>query len=230
MLEDSLRRLQTDHLDLWQVHGVVYDNDPELAYAKDGVIEALDEAKRQGKTRFVGFTGHKDPAVHLKMIKMGYAFDTVQMPLNPFDANFFSFEKEVLPEANRRGMAMLGMKSMAGTAEAVKKGIVKAAELLRYAMSLPVATTISGMDSLEVLQKNLRLAQTFTPMSESEMDELRRRCAPTAADGRYEPYKVSLKFDNQWTRMPHGFPIDKEEKEVKDMFKKANGAWEPVGT
>jgi aryl-alcohol dehydrogenase-like predicted oxidoreductase len=230
MLEESLRRLQTEHLDLWQIHGVVYDNDPELAYAKGGVLEALDEAKRQGKTRFVGFTGHKDPAVHLKMIEMGYPFDTVQMPLNPFDANFFSFEKEVLPEVNRRGIAALGMKSMCGTADAVKKGIVKAEELLRYAMSLPVATTISGMDSLEVLHKNLQVARHFRPMSEIEMDELRHRCAPTAADARFEPYKVSLKFDNQWTRMPHGFPIDKEEKEVKDMLKKGNGAWEPVGT
>jgi aryl-alcohol dehydrogenase-like predicted oxidoreductase len=230
MLEDSLRRLGTDHLDLWQVHGVVYDNDPELAYAKGGVLEALDEAKRQGKTRFVGFTGHKDPAIHFKMIQMGYPFDTVQMPLNPFDANFFSFETQVVPEANRRGIAVLGMKSMGGTAEAVKKKIVKPEELLRYAMSLPVATTISGMDSLEVLHKNLKIAREFKQMTQSEMDELRQRCAATAADGRFEPYKVSLKFDNQWTRMPHGFPIDNQEKEVKDMFKKANGDWEPVGT
>jgi aryl-alcohol dehydrogenase-like predicted oxidoreductase len=229
MLEASLRRLQTDHLDLWQIHGVVYDNDPELAYAKGGVLEALDKAKRQGKTRFVGFTGHKDPAIHLRMIQMGYGFDTVQMPLNPFDANFFSFEKSVLPEANRRGIAVLGMKSMGGTAAAVKKGIVKAEELLRYAMSLPVATTISGMDSFKVLRENLKVAQNFQPLSPADMEELRRRCATVAADGRFEPYKVSLKFDNQMTRMPHGFPIDKEEKEVQDMFQKANGGWEPVG-
>lgn len=228
MLEDSLRRLQTDHLDLWQVHGVVYDNDPERAYAKGGVLEALEAAKRQGKTRFVGFTGHKDPAIHLRMIEMGFPFDTVQMPLNPFDATFFSFENNVLPEVNRRGMAALGMKSMGGTADAVKRGVVEAGELLRYAMSLPVATTISGMDSLEVLHKNLRIAQNFKPMNEAEMQELRQRCALTAADGRFEPYKVSLKFDNQWTRMPHGFPIDNQENEVKDMLKKANGAWEPV--
>jgi aryl-alcohol dehydrogenase-like predicted oxidoreductase len=178
MLEQSLRRLQTDHLDLWQIHGVVYDNDPELAYDKGGVLEALDNAKRSGKTRFVGFTGHKDPAIHLKMIKMGFPFDTVQMPLNPFDANFFSFEKEVLPEVNRRGMAALGMKSMCGTADPIKKGVVKPEELLRYAMSLPVATTISGMDSLEVLHKNLEVARNFTPMTESEIEDLRQRCAP----------------------------------------------------
>src|SRR5271163_841569 len=126
MLEDSLRRYQTDHLDLWQIHGVVYDNDPELAYAKGGVLEALDKAKKQGKTRFVGFTGHKNPAVHLKMIQLGYPFDTVQMPLNPFDGTFHghSFEQQVLPEVNKRGMAALGMKSFGGTAASIKRGLV----------------------------------------------------------------------------------------------------------
>ena len=96
MLEESLRRFQTDHLDLWQSHGIVYDNDPELAYATGGVLEAFDRAKQQGKARFVGFTGHKDPAFHLRMLELGYPFDTVQMPLNPFDASFHSFEKQVL--------------------------------------------------------------------------------------------------------------------------------------
>ena len=158
MLEESLRRLQTDHLDLWQIHGIVYDNDPELAYAAGGVLEAFDQAKKQGKTRFVGFTGHKDPAFHLKMLELGYPFDTVQMPLNPFDAGFHSFEKQVLPEVNRRGMAALGMKSMGGTAWAVKNRVVSAEALLRYAMSLPVAVTICGVDSLDVLRQNLRIA------------------------------------------------------------------------
>jgi aryl-alcohol dehydrogenase-like predicted oxidoreductase len=107
MLEESLQRLQTDHLDLWQIHGIVYDNDPELAYARGSVLEAFDRARKQGKVRFVGFTGHKDPAFHLKMLELGYPFDTVQMPLNPFDASFHSFEKQVLPEVNRRSMAAL---------------------------------------------------------------------------------------------------------------------------
>ncbi len=159
MLEESLRRLQTDYLDLWQIHAISYDNDPELAYAKGGILEALDLAKKQGKVRFVGFTGHRDPSFHLRMIELGYPFDTVQMPLNPFDSNFFSFEKQVVPEANRRGIGVLGMKSMGGTAAAVKAGLIKPEELLRYAMSLPVATTISGMDSIEVLQKNLEIAR-----------------------------------------------------------------------
>src|SRR5436309_11480369 len=215
MLEESLMRLGTDHLDLWQIHGIVYDNDPERAYAKGGVLEAFDQAKKQGKARFVGFTGHKDPAFHLKMLELGYPFDTVQMPLNPFDAGFHSFEQQVLPEVNRRGMAPLGMKSMGGIAWAVKNGVVTAAELLRYAMSLPVATTICGMDSLDVLHQNLRVARAFRPMTQKEMDSLRTRCATAAADGRFELYKVSLRYDNPVTRMPHGFPIDGSQKEVK---------------
>src|SRR5262249_45645165 len=133
MLDESLRRLQTDHLDLWQVHGVGFDNDPELAYAKGGVLEALDRAKKLGKTRSVAFTGHKSPQVHLKMVQMGYPFDTVQMPLNPLDANFHSFETHVLPELLKRGIAPLGMKPMGGTADAIKKGLLTAEEMLRYA-------------------------------------------------------------------------------------------------
>ncbi len=224
MLDESLRRLQTDHLDLWQVHGVSFDNDPELAYAKGGVLEALDRAKKQGKARFVGFTGHKDPAIHLDMIRRGYPFDTVQMPLNCLDATFRSFEKQVLPELTKRGIAALGMKPMGGTASAVKSGLVKAEEMLRYAMSLPVATTIAGMDSLEVLRQNLRVARGFTPMTAEEMQALRDRCAKQAGDGRYEPYKLSLKFDNPQARWAHGFPLDPTQKEVQEMmFKEAGG-------
>ena len=177
MLEESLRRFQTDHLDLWQIHGIVYDNDPELAYAKGGVLEAFDRAKKEGKVRFVGFTGHKDPAFHLKMLELGYPFDSVQMPLNPFDANFRSFEKQVLPEVNRRGMAALGMKSMGGTAWGIKAGVVQAEEMLRYAMSLPVATTICGMDSLDVLHQNLQRRARLSTDDRSEMEALRARCA-----------------------------------------------------
>ena len=118
------------------------------------------------------------------MLELGYPFDSVQMPLNPFDANFHSFERQVLPEVNRRGIAALGMKSMGGTAWAIKAGIVQAEEVLRYAMSLPVATTICGMDSLDVLHQNLRVVRGFQPMTQSEMEALRSRCAPTAASSR----------------------------------------------
>jgi aryl-alcohol dehydrogenase-like predicted oxidoreductase len=224
MLDESLRRLQTDHLDLWQVHGVCFDNDPELAYAKGGVLEALDRAKKQGKTRFVGFTGHKDPSIHLDMIRRGYPFDTVQMPLNCLDATFRSFERDVLPEAIKRGIAVLGMKPMGGIAGAVKSGLVTAEEMLRYAMSLPVATTISGMDSLDVLRQNLRVARGFKPMTAADMQTLRDRCRAAAGDGRYEPYKLSLKFDNPQARWAHGFPLDPTQKEVQEMlYKEAGG-------
>jgi diketogulonate reductase-like aldo/keto reductase len=223
MLEQSLRRLQTDHLDVWQIHAITYDNDPELAYAKNGVLEAMDLAKQQGKVRFVGFTGHKDPGIHLKMLGMGYPFDTCQFPLNPFDYSFFSFERQVLPYLNEHDIAPLGMKSMSGGGEAIKAGLVTAEELLSYAMSLPVATTIAGMDSLDVLHQNLRVARGFTPMIAEEMQELRTRCSPVSADGRYEPYKVTIHYDNPMTRMPHGFPLDATIKEVPEMLITGNG-------
>jgi len=223
MLDESLRRLQTDHLDLWQIHGVSFDNDPDLAYAKGGVLEALDKAKNLGKARFVGFTGHKDPGIHLGMIRRGYPFDAVQMPLNCFDATFRSFEIQVLPELNKRGIAALAMKSMCGKATAVKSGLVTAEEMLRYSMSLPVATTIAGMDSLGVLRQNVRVARGFTPMSDLEMQALRDRCANAAADGRHEVYKVSLAFDNPQARLAHGFPLDAAQKEVKEMLFKEAG-------
>lgn len=224
MLEQSLRRLQTDHLDLWQIHGVSFDNDPEAAYAKGGVLEAFDQAKKQGKVRFVGFTGHKDPEIHLDMIRRGYSFDSVQMPLNCFDASFRSFETRVLPEVNKRGVAALAMKCMGGTATAVKAGLVKATEMLRYTMSLPVATTIAGIDSLAVLRQDLGVAQGFEPMTEAEMKQLRERCATAAGDGRHEVYKISLRYDNPQARLPHGFPLDNTQKEVKEMLFKEAGS------
>ncbi len=224
MLDESLRRLRTDHLDVWQVHGVGFDNDPDLAYRKGGVLEALDEAKRRGKTRFVGFSGHKRPDVHYDMISRGYAWDTCQFPLNPFDATFRSFEQLVLPECQRRGISVLGMKPMTGKAGPVEKKVASPEELLRYAMSLPVTTTISGMESLEKLRANLRVAQGFRPMTPDEMKSLRARCQPTAADGRFELYKVSLAFDNPEARLAHGFAIDPTQKEVKEELDHATGA------
>jgi uncharacterized protein len=219
MLEESLRRLQTDHLDLWQVHGMAFENDPELFIRPNGAAEALLKAKKDGKARFVGFTGHQNPNVHLGMLNTGFPFDAVQMPLNPFDFNFvLSFEKMVLPELTRRGIAPLGMKPLCGHGEPIKGGVLSAEEALRYAMSLPVATTISGVDSLEVLHQNLQVAQNFTPLTAAEMDELRNRCKPYSADGRYELYKLSLKFDNPEARLAHQFPLDTKQAEVKDML------------
>jgi uncharacterized protein len=209
-LEQSLRRLKTDHLDLWQIHEVVYDNDPERHFAKGGVVEALDRAKREGKTRFVGFTGHKDPAIHLMMLSYDYPFDTCQLPLNCFDALFRSFETRVLPELNRRGIAPIGMKSLGGRGEAVKKRVVAAADGLRYAMSLPVATTVSGIDSQGVLRQNLRIARGFKPMSERDMQMLRGRLRDVATDGRFELYKTSMNHEGPIGRKQHGFPAETE--------------------
>jgi aryl-alcohol dehydrogenase-like predicted oxidoreductase len=227
MLEESLRRLGTDHLDLWQIHGVGFDNDPELFIRPGGAAEALAKAKQEGKVRFVGFTGHKSPDVHLKMLDTGFPFDSVQMPLNPFDANFQSFEKKVLPELVRRGIAPLGMKPLTGKGDPLKKGVLTLEEALRYAMSLPVTTTITGMEKPEVLQQNLRIAQNFQPMSESEMEALRQRVAGVSADGRFEHYKVSLQYDNPEARWAHGFPIDPQQIEVKEMMKETENTGLP---
>ena len=209
-LHESLRRLRTDHLDLWQIHEVVYENDPEKHFGKEGAVEALAEAKRQGKVRFVGFTGHKDPRLHLKMLQHGFPFDTCQLPLNCFDAAFRSFERQVLPELVARGIAPLGMKPICGDGDPAKKRAVKATDALRYAMSLPVATTITGIDSMKVLRQNLAVARGFTPLAEAEMEALRRQSAELAADGRFELYKTTAKHEGPVGRKEHGFPEERE--------------------
>jgi predicted aldo/keto reductase-like oxidoreductase len=192
---------------------------PRLFIRPNGAAEALRKAKEQGKVRFVGFTGHKDPAIHLKMIETGFPFDSVQMPLNVFDAHFHSFTEQVLPEVNRRGMAALGMKPLSGHGEPVEQGELSAEEVLRYAMSLPVTTTITGIDKPEVLRQNLRIARGFKPMTTAEMQALRERTRQVAGDGRYELYKASLKFDNPQARIAHGFPLDEQSVEVKEMLR-----------
>jgi predicted aldo/keto reductase-like oxidoreductase len=205
-LEESLRRLKTDYLDVWQIHEVIYWNEPELIFAPGGVIEAIDQAKRQGKVRFVGVTGHKHPEIHLAVLAHDYPFDTIQMPLNCMDTHFHSFERRVLPEAARRGLAAFGMKSLGGGGEIVKSGSATVEEALRYAMSLPVATTISGIDSVEILRQNLKVARGFEPMTETEMQSLRARTKMVAGDGRYELYKTSIQYDGVEARRQHGFP------------------------
>lgn len=209
-LEDSLRRLKTDHLDLWQVHECAYDNDPDLHFARGGVIEALDRARRDGKVRFVGFTGHKDPAIHLRMLSFGYPFDACQMPLNVFDASFRSFEQRVLPELQRQRIAPIGMKSLCGSGKAVKTKVVTVRDALRYAMSLPVVTTISGIDSMRVLKQNLSIASNFTPFTKDQMERVRRRVAGVASDGRFELYKTTAQHDGGEGRAQHGFPSEEE--------------------
>lgn len=208
-LEQSLKRLKTDYLDLWQIHECAYYNDPEHHFAKGGVVEALELARKQGKVRYVGFTGHKDPQIHLEMLSYNFPFDSCQLPLNGFDATFRSFEQLVLPELKKQGIAPLGMKSF-GAGQAVKHKAVTPADALRYAMSLPVTTTISGMDSTRVLRQNVKVARGFKPMSQQEMQAYRARLADRAADGRFELYKTTAQHDGVEGREQHGFPSQEE--------------------
>jgi len=209
-LEESLRRLRTDHLDLWQIHECVYDDDPARHYAKGGAIEALARAKRDGKVRFVGFTGHKRPAIHREMIERGFPFDTVQMPLNVLDANYRSFERHVLPLARERGIKALGMKAFS-EGRMLEAGGVDPDDALRYAMSLPgVLTTITGIDSPNVLDHHVRIADGFTPLDEVALQVLRDKYRGRATDGHLELYKSSMKNDADEGRAQHGFPPMKE--------------------
>ena len=205
-LEQSLRRLRTDHLDLWQIHECAYYNDPDRHFARDGVVEALDRARAQGKTRFVGFTGHKDPEIHLRMLSFNYPFDACQLPLNGFDRHFRSFQTRVLPELARRGIAAIGMKSLGGDGRAVKTRAERVAEALRYAMSLPVCTTVSGIDSLKVLRQNLKIAGGFVPMTGRERTTFEQTLEADAADGRFETYKTTAEHEGPIGRKQHGFP------------------------
>ena len=227
MLEQSLRRLQTDHLDLWQIHGVSFQNDPDLFIRPGGAAEAMLKARKDGKVRFFGFTGHKDPDIHNGMLDTKFPFDAVQMPLNPFDANFMSFEQKVLPRLVQHGIAPLAMKPIGGHGEPVQRGIFTAEELLRYSMSLPTATTISGVSEMTILEQNLRIAQNFTPMSATEMQALRERAKPYAADGHFELYKTSIKFDNPEARIAHDFPLDLQQIEVRQMVKATDNTGRP---
>jgi uncharacterized protein len=209
-LEESLRRLKTDYLDLWQLHEVIFDDEPAKYFARGGAVEALDKARQQGKVRFVGFTGHKSPDLHLEMLAHDYPWDSCQLPLNCFDASFRSFERRVLPELNRRGIAPIGMKSLGGDGRAVKAKVVTAQEALRYALSLPIATLVSGIDTMRVLQQNLGVARGFRPMSARQRETLLRRIAAKSRDGRFELYKISAAFDGNESRRQHGLPLMEE--------------------
>ena len=209
-LEQSLRRLRTDHLDLWQIHEVVFDNEPALHFARGGVVEALDRARQQGKVRYVGFTGHKEPALHLEMLAHDYPWDACQLPLNCFDGSFRSFEQQVLPELTRRGIAPIGMKSLGGDGRMVKARVVTAQEALAYALSLPVATVVSGIDSMKILKQNVAVARGFKPNPARAQQALRRRVSSSAADGRFELFKISAAFDGPEGRKVHGLPAPEE--------------------
>ena len=197
-LDESLRRLQTDHVDLLQVHEVIRMSDPERIFGLGGTMEAIRKAKQAGKLRYIGFTGHKSPEIHLHMLEVarqhGFHFDTVQMPLNVMDAHFDSFEKKVLPVLVERNIGVLGMKSMA-SGNILKSKTVTALECLRYTMSLPVSVCITGCDSIKILQQALDVARNFQPLTRGDIAVLRAKTANVAANGQFEPYKVSDQFD-----------------------------------
>jgi predicted aldo/keto reductase-like oxidoreductase len=207
-LEDSLRRLQTDRIDLWQFHEIIYDNDPDWIFADDGAIQIGVKALQQGKVRYVGFTGHKDPGIHLKMLSMPFQWASVQLPLNVMDVHFRSFQRQVLPELLRLGIAPIGMKSLGGNGSIVTKAGIMPEEAIRYVLSLPIATLISGIDSEQILDQNLKIVKNFQPMTPAEMHALEAKTLAMAGDGRYELFKTSKTFDGPVHRKQHGFATD----------------------
>jgi predicted aldo/keto reductase-like oxidoreductase len=197
-IDESLRRLGTDRIDLMQLHEVIHGDDPDRVFREGGAIEALAEARRAGKIRFVGFTGHKSPAVHLAMLDAadahGFRFDTVQMPLNVLDAHYDSFEQRVLPRLVNAGIGVIGMKPMAD-GRIVREGIASAEECLGYAMSLPTSVVITGCEAQDRVRQALRVAEGFRPMAEADVNALLARTAPRAQAGASERYKTTTEYD-----------------------------------
>ena len=204
-LEDSLRRLKTDRLDLWQFHEMCYDNDPDWVFAEDGAIQAGLKAVKEGKVRYLGFTGHKDPSIHLKMLGKPYEWATVQMPLNVMDVHYRSFQKQVLPVLLQRNIGVLAMKSLGGTGGIVKDAGVSVDDALRYVLSLPVSTLVSGIDSEKVLDQNLKIVREFKPLTPEERARIEGQTFTVAGDGRHELFKSSKVFDGPVHRKQHGF-------------------------
>lgn len=200
-IEDSLRRLQTDHIDLLQFHEIIRRPDPDRIFAQGGAMEAFLEAKKAGKIRYIGFTGHKSPDIHLKMLetaaKHDFRFDTVQMPLNVMDAHYDSFEKKVLPVLVKQKIGVLGMKPM-GAGIILQSKVVSPVECLHYAMSLPTSVVITGCDSMRVLKQALEAARSFRPQTEAEVAALLARTALAARSGKYEHYKTQHEFDGTY--------------------------------
>ncbi len=207
-LEDSLRRLKTDHLDLWQFHEMCYDNDPDWIFAQEGAIHAALKALEEGKVRYLGFTGHKDPLIHLKMLGKPYDWASVQMPLNVLDANYRSFQKQVLPVLTQRQIGVIAMKSLGGDGSIVTKAGIPIEQALGYVFSLPISTLVSGIDSEEVLDQNLKVVRGYSPLSDEEKNALETKYLTVAGDGRHELFKSSKMYDGPVHRKQHGFDVE----------------------
>lgn len=217
-LDQSLKRLQVDMIDLVQHHEVLRFEDPHRIFDEEGANQALLEARTAGKVRYIGFTGHKDPQIHLHMLKVagqhGFRLDAVQMPLNVMDAHFRSFEKLVLPELVREKVGVLGMKSMANGI-LLKSGTVTAIECLHYALTLPTSVVITGIDSMEVLDQATQAVESFRPLSGAEVGDLLARTAEAAMTGYYEPFKTTSLFDGTATNPQW---LGEEPKRLQDLF------------
>ncbi len=205
-VEDSLRRLRTDVIDLMQFHEINYDNDPEWIVEK-GALRAVLDAQKAGKVRYIGFTGHKDPHIHLKMLPV-HKWDTVQMPINVCDWHYRSFVKNVVPEANKRGVGVIGMKSLGGGSDGkgrfVTAGVCSVEEALTYALSQAIAALVVGIDSMKVLEQDLRIAREFKPLDEGGLKALVAKVKDAAGDGRHERFKSTQVFDGPYHRIQHG--------------------------
>jgi predicted aldo/keto reductase-like oxidoreductase len=209
-LEDSLRRLRTDVIDLWQFHEINWDNDPEWLVERGAIAEAI-KAQKEGKVRFLGFTGHKHPAIFLKMLPL-HPWDTCQLPVNVCDYFYRSSIHEVLPELRKRNIGAIGMKSLGGGnmesgGRIVAHGVATAEECIRFALGQDIASLVVGIDSMKVLMQDLQAARTFTPMPKAEADALLERVRPVAGDGRHERFKSTIDFDGPYHRKQHGFDV-----------------------
>jgi len=213
-LDESLRRLQTDRIDLWQFHEMVYDNDPDWVFEKGG-FKAAQEAVKAGKVRFIGFTGHKDPLIHLKMLarteKMsGFEWASAQMPINVLDAHYRSFQTQVLPKCVARGIGVIGMKGLAGGSpkgRIPERGLATAAECRRYALSLEISTLVCGILSMKDLEQDVAIARNFKPLPPAERQALAARVRSEATDGRHELFKSTKVYDGPHHRKQHGFDL-----------------------
>ena len=208
-LDDSLRRMKTDRIDLWQFHEMVYDSDPDWVFDKGGLKAAL-EAQKAGKVRYIGFTGHKDPSIHIKMLNKPYDWDTAQMPVNVLDAHYRSFQKEAVPICLARDVGVVGMKSLGGGSpkgEIPSKTSATYEECRRYALSLPVSTLVVGIRSMDELMADIKIARDFKPMTDDKKAVLLAKVADVAGDGRYERFKSTQNFDGPHHRRQHGFAV-----------------------
>ncbi len=205
-LHESLNRLQTDVIDVWQFHEINYDNDPDWIFQANGALETALAAREAGKIRFIGFTGHKSPHILAKMLEKDFDWDTCQMPVNIADAHYRSFQREILPDLNSLNIGVIGMKSLGGRGQLVTELGLTAEQCRGYALSLPISTLVCGVETMENLDQDLEVARNFTPFSQSQREELQTSVYEQSTDGRHEWFKSTQFYDSQYHRDQHGFP------------------------